>query len=153
MQYLTTRHVGALARDARLGKDLSQTQLGLKIGASRFWVAEFERGKPRAEFELVLKALRALGLVLTIQPAPAAKQPIDGPLAQFHDGNTVNLSAILQQTATPLMAQSKGTLPGTLKRAAMKRAEKKPVSSKVAAVGANSVKTRRKTKNSRSNRT
>ena len=67
MRFLTPKDLGALVRDERLRHGLSQTQLGEQIGASRFWVAEFERGKNGAELGLTLKALRALELVLTVE--------------------------------------------------------------------------------------
>ena len=72
MRFLTPKDLGALARDARIGAGMTQAQLGEKIGASRFWVAEFERGKSRAELGLTLKALRALELVLTVEPKDLA---------------------------------------------------------------------------------
>lgn len=59
--------IGAVVREARLSAGLSQTDLGQRIGASRFWVAQFERGKPSAELGLALKAMRALGLSVLIE--------------------------------------------------------------------------------------
>jgi len=59
--------VGARVRQARLTAGLSQTDLGQRIGASRFWVAQFEKGKPRAELGLALKAIHALGLTIVIE--------------------------------------------------------------------------------------
>lgn len=58
--------VGALVRQARLAVGVSQTDLGRRIGASRFWVAQFEKGKPSAELGLALKAMHALGLTIVI---------------------------------------------------------------------------------------
>lgn len=72
MRMQSPTEIGSLVRATRLEGGLTQSQLGAKIGASRFWVAEFERGKPRAELGLALKALRALGLVLTIEPRDLA---------------------------------------------------------------------------------
>jgi HTH-type transcriptional regulator / antitoxin HipB len=63
--------VGALVRDARLAAGLSQSELGKRIGASRFWVAQFETGKPGAELGLALKALDALDLDLHVEPRKA----------------------------------------------------------------------------------
>jgi hypothetical protein len=42
--------------------------LGQRIGASRFWVAQFEKGKPSAELGLALRALHALGLKVSVEP-------------------------------------------------------------------------------------
>lgn len=67
MRFLTPRELGALVRDTRLSAGVTQAGLGAQIGASRYWVAEFERGKAGAELGLTLKALRALKLVLTVE--------------------------------------------------------------------------------------
>jgi transcriptional regulator with XRE-family HTH domain len=64
--------VGAMVRDARLAAGISQSELGKRIGASRFWVAQFERGKPSAELGLALKALHALALDVRVEPRAAA---------------------------------------------------------------------------------
>jgi len=60
--------IGALVQQARVTAGLSQTELGRRIGASRFWVAQFEKGKPGAELGLALKAMHALGLTVLIEP-------------------------------------------------------------------------------------
>ena len=77
--------VGALVRQSRLKAGLSQTDLGQRIGASRFWVAQFEKGKPSAELGLALKAMHAVGLTVLIQSknasprgAPRKPQPKTG---------------------------------------------------------------------------
>lgn len=67
---VTPAIVGALVRDARTAAGLSQSELGARIGASRFWVAQFEKGKPSAELGLALKALQALGLTVRVEPRP-----------------------------------------------------------------------------------
>lgn len=53
--------IGSLVRQARTTAGLSQTELGHRIGASRFWVAQLEKGKPGAELGLAIKALEAVG--------------------------------------------------------------------------------------------
>jgi HTH-type transcriptional regulator / antitoxin HipB len=65
---VTPAIIGALVRDARTAAGLSQSELGARIGASRFWVAQFEKGKPSAELGLALKALQALGLTVRVEP-------------------------------------------------------------------------------------
>lgn len=71
MRLLTPKDLGSLVREARLENGMTQGQLGGKIGASRFWVAEFERGKSGAELGLALKAVRALNLVLRVESKDA----------------------------------------------------------------------------------
>jgi DNA-binding XRE family transcriptional regulator len=60
--------VGSLVRRARTAAGLSQTQLGQRIGASRFWVAQLKKGKPGAELGLAIKAMQAVGLAVRIGP-------------------------------------------------------------------------------------
>lgn len=74
---VTPAIVGAQVRDARTAAGLSQSELGARIGASRFWVAQFEKGKPSAELGLALKALQALGLTVRVEagtPADAVEK-------------------------------------------------------------------------------
>jgi len=77
---LSSATIGALARDARETAGLTQTQLAERIGASRFWVAAFEKGKPSAELGLALKAIQALGFSISIEPSNGyAAQPASSP--------------------------------------------------------------------------
>lgn len=69
---LTSAALGALVRETRRAARLTQTQLAERIGASRFWVTAFERGKPGAELGLALKAIQALGLAINISPTNAS---------------------------------------------------------------------------------
>lgn len=64
MRIRNAKDLGLLIRDQRKRVGWSQSDLGHRIGASRNWVSEVERGKPTAEVELVLKALQTLGLSL-----------------------------------------------------------------------------------------
>jgi DNA-binding XRE family transcriptional regulator len=65
---LNSAAVGALVRQARLAAGITQSELARRVGASRFWVAAFEKGKPSAELGLALKAIHALGLAIRIEP-------------------------------------------------------------------------------------
>jgi HTH-type transcriptional regulator / antitoxin HipB len=61
MRLRTPKDVGALIRQRRLDLGLSQLELAQRVGVSRQWIVDVERGKPRAELGLVLRALDALG--------------------------------------------------------------------------------------------
>ena len=64
-----------LVRSRRKDLGLSQAQLAAKVGVSRQWIIDIEKGKPRAEMALALALLAALGVQLQAkitkgQPAP-----------------------------------------------------------------------------------
>ncbi len=74
----TPRDFGALVRDRRRAHGMSQRALANAIGASRWWVNEVERGKPRAELSLVLRALETLGVRLIAETQePGGTSAID----------------------------------------------------------------------------
>ncbi|GEP59010.1 helix-turn-helix transcriptional regulator [Reyranella soli] len=58
----TPADLGAVIRDRRRQLKLDQAAFAKRIGVSRQWVIEFERGHPRAELGLVLRALGALNI-------------------------------------------------------------------------------------------
>jgi HTH-type transcriptional regulator / antitoxin HipB len=60
----TPADVGAIIRDRRKQLKLDQATLAERIGVSRQWVIEMERGHARAELALVLRALDTLNLQL-----------------------------------------------------------------------------------------
>ena len=74
MRSLTPKDIGALVREARLEAGLTQTELAERIAASRFWVAEFERGKPHVSMSRVLQALQSLGLDVLVVPRKATSK-------------------------------------------------------------------------------
>ena len=95
---LSPKDIGALVRQTRVDAGLTQEELAKKIGASRFWVAAFERGKPRAELGLALKALRALELTVTVDRAENKSVRAREPHAATRHGQ-INLDAILNASA------------------------------------------------------
>jgi len=62
MRTRTAKDLGAIIRDRRKQLKLDQATFANRIGVSRQWVIEVERGHPRAELGLVLRALDELGL-------------------------------------------------------------------------------------------
>lgn len=60
----TPADLGAVIRDRRKQLKLDQAALAKRIGVSRQWVIEIERGHPRAELGLVLRAIDALDIRL-----------------------------------------------------------------------------------------
>jgi HTH-type transcriptional regulator/antitoxin HipB len=78
--------VAAAVRGRRKDLGLNQAELARRVGVSRKWIYEFEGGKPKAEFALVLRVLDELGLTLDINDAPILPAP-----------NVVNLDALLDE--------------------------------------------------------
>ncbi len=64
MRLRTAIDVGLVIRERRRALGLDQATLARRVGASRLWVVQMEKGKARASLMLVLRAFEALGLVL-----------------------------------------------------------------------------------------
>jgi HTH-type transcriptional regulator / antitoxin HipB len=60
----TPADLGAVIRDRRKQLGLDQSTFAKRIGVSRQWVIEVERGHARAATGLVLRAIDALGIRL-----------------------------------------------------------------------------------------
>src|SRR5471030_817115 len=60
----TPKDIGALVRQRRRELRIAQQTLAKRVGASRQWVIDCEKGKPRAELGLVLRTLAVLGVRL-----------------------------------------------------------------------------------------
>jgi HTH-type transcriptional regulator/antitoxin HipB len=72
MQIRTPLDLGHAIRERRKQLELDQRELADRVGVSRQWLVEIERGKPRAEVGLLLRVLRELELRLeTLAPGEA----------------------------------------------------------------------------------
>ena len=69
----TTADVAAVIRARRRKLKLDQGALAKRVGVSRQWIVDIEKGKPRAGIELVLRTLAALGVSLTPSRGDAAR--------------------------------------------------------------------------------
>lgn len=83
----TPAELGAAIRDRRRRVGLEQRVLAQKVGVSRQWVIEVERGKPGAEIGLILRTLAALGIAVRV----GDEQPSAGGVST----PAVDLDAIL----------------------------------------------------------
>ncbi|WP_367871815.1 type II toxin-antitoxin system Y4mF family antitoxin [Luteolibacter sp. Populi] len=79
MEVQTVRELAALVRSRRKQLGMSQMDLATSAGVGRQWIIDLEKGKSTVELRLVLHTLRALGLVLAVDPAsaPAPAKPGD----------------------------------------------------------------------------
>lgn len=90
--------LGAAIRDRRRRLGLDQGELARKVGVSRQWIVAVEQGKPRAAMSLVLRALAALGLALTIEPRSA---PLPDRQGGPDGGRDIDLDAIVRAARRP----------------------------------------------------
>jgi HTH-type transcriptional regulator/antitoxin HipB len=73
MTVRSIRDLAAAVRGRRIDLGLSQANLAAHAGVSRKWIYEFEAGKPKAEFGLILRVLDALALSLELAPDDEAR--------------------------------------------------------------------------------
>jgi HTH-type transcriptional regulator/antitoxin HipB len=80
--------VGAVVRQARRDRTMTQADLAREIGVSRDWVVRLEKGHPRLEAQLVLDALDALGVVVTLSlGSPATPSSLDSAAGASREGD------------------------------------------------------------------
>lgn len=72
--------LGWAIRDARTAAGLTQLDLAERAGVSRAWLARVEGGHRKAEIELLMRTVDALGLSLFLGPTPAADADHDPEL-------------------------------------------------------------------------
>jgi HTH-type transcriptional regulator / antitoxin HipB len=70
MRIRTPTDLGALIRDHRNRLGIDQRSLAQKVGVSRQWIVEVEKGKPRAEIGLLLRTISALDIALNAEAGP-----------------------------------------------------------------------------------
>lgn len=78
MRIRTPADLGALIRDRRTKLHLDQKSLAAKVGVSRQWIVEAEKGKPRAEIGLILRTIDSLGIQLAADD-PGRRNKENGP--------------------------------------------------------------------------
>ena len=78
MRVRSPSELGALIRGRRRELGLDQSALADRVGVSRQWIIEVEKGKPRAAIGLVLRALNALGIFLDARSEPPHKAKSSG---------------------------------------------------------------------------
>jgi len=67
MRLRTPGEVGAVVKERRRALKLSQSAVAKRAGTSREWIVDLEKGKPRVQLSLVLRALAALGIAIGTQ--------------------------------------------------------------------------------------
>ena len=87
MQVRAPSDLGQAIRQRRKQLGLDQRSLAQRVGVSRQWIVEIEKGKPRAELGLVLRTLKALELQLEL----------GAPRAAARRSGSVDLDALLER--------------------------------------------------------
>lgn len=87
----TPLDLGQAIKDRRRRLGWDQDELAQRVGASRKWLIEVEKGKPRAEVGLLLRALDVLGLRLSID----AEKPRTAKASQAVP--TIDIDSILDK--------------------------------------------------------
>ncbi len=75
MRVRTMKDIGAAVRARRKALGLDQAALARKVGVSREWIIDIEKGKPRAEAALLLRTLDTLGLAIELDVQPGSQSP------------------------------------------------------------------------------
>lgn len=70
---MDTNAIGSLIRDTRQTLGMRQDELASVAGLSTRTLSDIENGKASAQIALVLRALAALGISLTLTPPDAAR--------------------------------------------------------------------------------
>lgn len=81
----TAEDVGNIIRQRRKALGWDQARLASESGVSRQWVVDIEKGKPRAELQLVLRVMNVLGLRLTAADQQTEAARIAIPAAGLDD--------------------------------------------------------------------
>ena len=68
MRIATIDDLGAYVRERRNDLGLTQTDLAARAKVSRRWLSDLENGKENAQFGLVLRTLRAIGVLIDLRP-------------------------------------------------------------------------------------
>ena len=76
----TEQQLGAIIRRERRRQELTQQQLGARIGLRQATISKLERGEPATRLRTLLDALTALGLQLVIEKRETASSADIGAL-------------------------------------------------------------------------
>ena len=90
MRLRTPADFGAAIREQRRLLDLDQATLAKRVGVSRQWIIEVEKGKPRAAMQLVLRTLEVLGIELWTERNAPPSSPGSLPGAAVDLGRIVD---------------------------------------------------------------
>lgn len=76
----TPKDLGHLIRDNRTRNGMTQAELASRVGVSRKWIIDLERGKPTAVLSLAFRTLRVLGLEVDAKSQSEKRAIRDGDI-------------------------------------------------------------------------
>ena len=86
MNAVTTSQLADQIRQRRKELGWTQAKLADETRVSRDWIVQLEKGKPSAEIALVLRTIKALGMVMSVNVKPDYgdnTNPVDYILAEL----------------------------------------------------------------------
>ena len=81
MRLRTATDIGLTIRERRRSLGLDQGTLARRVGVSRQWIIDAEKGKRRTQVGLILRTLDSLGLTLRTEDPPGAPASGSTPAA------------------------------------------------------------------------
>jgi HTH-type transcriptional regulator / antitoxin HipB len=73
MQIRRPEELGTVILSVRRARGLNQAELAKRLGVSRVWLGQVERGKASLRLDLVLRVLNELQITLTASPGNAPR--------------------------------------------------------------------------------
>ncbi|MCL1499821.1 helix-turn-helix transcriptional regulator [Xanthomonas nasturtii] len=101
----TPADIGNVIRATRKRLGWDQARLANEIGASRQWIVDVEKGKPRAELQLILRALHVLGLEVMLAQNVIQAPDLDKP--DHRKMLTIDLDEIIEKNRLNLQVPIK----------------------------------------------
>ncbi|MFY9685309.1 MAG: helix-turn-helix domain-containing protein [Pseudolabrys sp.] len=91
MRLRTPLDIGQAIRDSRRRLGLDQDDLAKRVGVSRKWLIDVERGKPGAPIGLLLRTLDALGLRVSLDTIGTSRKRPGKPVS------TIDIDRVLDR--------------------------------------------------------
>lgn len=91
MRLRTPLDIGQAIRDNRRRLGLDQDDLATRVGVSRKWLIDVERGKPGAPIGLLLRTLDALGLRVSLDTIGTSRKRPGKPVS------TIDIDRVLDR--------------------------------------------------------